>query len=299
MPSIRLIRRVDAPDGHGPGNGQYALQKLLRAAAIPGLAIGGELQAGEVPWVWSWEDAWVAVRAAVRGEPFWCGPNVLFSNSRSPCGLPEERLICEAATCQVLFTESAWYAHLIRSQLGPLSSAAIVTWPYPIDPLPEGPIEPAELDLLIYSKSGHSRGLLRRLAQGFPKSRILIYGRYRREELWDAARRARCCAYLSDDDRGPLALAEILLCGCPAVGVPRGAPWIRPGITGHLAASLAFPDLVDAIGYASQLSREAVRMDAMCRFDGRDTVAAIAAEVRSRDPSAPRLSASGPFRSPG
>jgi hypothetical protein len=286
MKPIRLIRRVDAPDGHGPGNGQYALQKLLRAAAPPWLAIGGDLEPGEVPWVWSWEDAWIAVRAAVRGEPFLCGPNVLFADSRDPCGRAEERYICEAASCRLLFTESAWYADLIRSQLGPHNTAAIVTWPYPIDPLPEGPLEP-EYDLLIYSKSGHRRQLLRELGQAFPRSRILVYGRYRREDLVEAARRSRCCAYLSDDDRGPLALAEVLLAGCPAVGLPRGAPWIDPGANGRYVDALTAPAIAAGIRASADLDRRQVRARALARFDGRATIAAIVAAIEALAPRRP------------
>jgi len=275
---VRLIRRVDAPDGHGPGNGQYALQKLLRGAAISGLEIGGELQSGEVPWVWSWEDAWIAVRAAVRGEPFLAGPNVLFADSRNPCGRVEERYICEAAACHVLFTESPWYADLIRSQLGPRNAAPVITWRYPIDPIPEGPLEP-EYDLLIYSKSGHRRRLLRDLGQAFPRSRIFIYGHYRRAYLVEAARRSRCCAYLSDDDRGPLALAEILLAGCPAVGLPRGAPWIDPAANGQYVEVLTATAIGAAVRATAALDRQAIRTQALARFDGRETIAAIGAAI--------------------
>jgi hypothetical protein len=50
--------------------------------------------------------------------------------------------------------------------------------------------------------------------------------------LFEAARRSRTCAYLADDDHGPLALQEILLAGCPVVGVRTGAPFIQDGVTG-------------------------------------------------------------------
>ena len=60
---------------------------------------------------------------------------------------------------------------------------------------------------------------------------MLNYGQYKREQLFEAARRSRACAYLADD-HGPLALQEILLAGCPVVGVRTGAPFIRDGVTG-------------------------------------------------------------------
>ena len=55
---------------------------------------------------------------------------------------------------------------------------------------------------------------------------------YRRVELFEAACRSRACAYLADDDHGPLALQEILLAGCPTVGVRTGASFVRHGETG-------------------------------------------------------------------
>jgi hypothetical protein len=50
--------------------------------------------------------------------------------------------------------------------------------------------------------------------------------------LFEAARRSRACAYLADDDHGPLALQEILLAGCPTVGVRTGASFEWTGETG-------------------------------------------------------------------
>ena len=44
--------------------------------------------------------------------------------------------------------------------------------------------------------------------------------------------RSRVCAYLADDDHGPLALQEILLAGCTTVGVRTGASFVRTGETG-------------------------------------------------------------------
>jgi hypothetical protein len=64
------------------------------------------------------------------------------------------------------------------------------------------------------------------------------YGKYRREQLFKSARRSRACAYLADDDHGPLALQEILLAGCPTVGVRTGAAFVRDGVTGVLVERL-------------------------------------------------------------
>jgi hypothetical protein len=50
--------------------------------------------------------------------------------------------------------------------------------------------------------------------------------------LFEAALRSRACAYQADDDHGPLALQEILLAGCPVVGVRTGGPFIQDRVTG-------------------------------------------------------------------
>lgn len=76
-------------------------------------------------------------------------------------------------------------------------------WPYPIDPWPGEPL-PDEYDLLIYAKNGNRPQLLEHLAEAFPRHIQIHYGHYRREQLFEAARRSRACAYLADDDHGPL-----------------------------------------------------------------------------------------------
>jgi hypothetical protein len=97
---------------------------------------------------------------------------------------------------------------------------------------------PDEYNLLIYAKNGHRPQLLEHLAEVFPRHVQIHYGRYRREELFEAARRSRACAYLADDDHGPLALQEILRAGCPTVSVRTGAAFVRDGITGVLVERL-------------------------------------------------------------
>jgi hypothetical protein len=52
---------------------------------------------------------------------------------------------------------------------------------------------------------------------------------HRWDDPFEAARRLRACADLADDDHGPLALQEILLAGCPTVGVRTGASNSLPG----------------------------------------------------------------------
>jgi hypothetical protein len=283
MSTIRLIREVRQPGGSGPWNGQYALQKALHRHAPDWLRIGGTLATGEIPWFWCWLDGDAAALCAQTGHPFVAGPNILFANSRRPCQVPAEREICAAASCRLLFTESAWYRDLIEAHRGPANRAPIVLWPYPINPQPGGPL-PADFDLLIYQKGDGRPGLIERLMQRFPKTRLIVYGQHKREELFEAARRSRCCAYLSEDDRGPLALAEILLAGCPAVGVPRGAPFIQPGRTGFFVERLLPQVCIEAAQQCRVLDRQAVAALAAVQFDAQGITATIRAALESNCP---------------
>ena len=266
MRRVRLIREVTRPGGSGPWNGQYALQKALRARQPQWLKIGGLLGDGEIPWFWCWEDRDAAAMCALAGRPFIVGPNVLFEHSRRPCRVPAEREICNATSCRLMFTESAWYRDLIEKHRGERNRAPIVLWPYPIDPKPGGPL-PAEHELLVYAKGAYRRGLVARLKRRFPRLRLLVYGQFARRELFEAARRSRCCLYLSHDDRGPLALAEILLAGCPAIGIPTGAPFIEHGHTGVLLERFRPQACIDAVASCRQFDRHTVAAAAAEQFD--------------------------------
>jgi hypothetical protein len=178
-----------------------------------------------------------------------------------------------------MFCHSHWYRDLIAKHRGPKNQSEIVMWPYPIDPWPGEPL-PDEYDLLIYAKNGHRPQLLEHLAETFPRHIQIHYGKYRREELFEAARRSRACAYLADDDHGPLALQEILLAGCPTVGVRTGASFLRDGVTGYsvdrlppgsqcVATSddeLALSTFLCALNRAQALDRSGVRDQARFEF---------------------------------
>ena len=97
----------------------------------------------------------------------------------------------------------------------------------------------------------------------------------------EAARRSRACAYLADDDHGPLALQEILLAGCPTVGVRTGASFVRSGETGVVVDRLppgrqcaesdddvrALAAFTDAIEQAQTIDRPSVQAIAAEQFD--------------------------------
>jgi hypothetical protein len=293
---VRLIREVIRPGRSGPWNGQYALQKALATRRPQWLKIGGLLHRDEIPWFWCWQDRDASATSARAGRPFIVGPNVLFEHSRRPCRLPAEREICNAASCRLMFTESAWYRDLIEKHRGEHNRAPIVLWPYPIDPRPGKPL-PADYDLLVYAKGNHRRGLVARLERRFRRVRLLIYGQFARGALFDAARRSRCCLYLSHDDRGPLALAEILLAGCPAIGVPTGAPFIRPGRTGILLDRFRPQMCIDAVRKCHHLDRHNVAAAANRQFDTTqivDTIVIALGNARTHAHYAKGASASSP-----
>ena len=219
---VELIGPVDAPGGSGPTNGMYALQKALRKRIDEGLdwltIKSLPVSRDAIPWFWNWADRRYAAWWDSQGLPFVQGPNMLFLNSATPRIDAEECALLDAANCRAMFCHTEWYRDLIAQHRGPANQSPIILWPYPIDPWPGEPL-PDEYDLLIYAKNGHRPMLLEHLAELFPRHIQIHYGQYHREQLFEAARRSRACAYLADDDHGPLALQEILLAGCPTVGV--------------------------------------------------------------------------------
>jgi len=280
---VELIGPVDAPGGNGPSNGMYALQKELRrriAEGLDWLSIKAlPASKGALPWFWHWDDRRYAMWWDAEGQPFIQGPNMLFTHSGSPRIDREECALLDAANCRAMFCHSDWYRDLIATHRGPANQSPIIRWPYPIDPWPGEPL-PDEYDLLIYAKNGHRPQLLEHLAELFPRHIQIHYGRYRREELFEAARRSRACAYLADDDHGPLALQEILLAGCPTVGVRTGAAFVRDGATGFLVERLPPGRLcvanqddeaclelyLDVINQAGTLARDDVRSRAAAEY---------------------------------
>ncbi|MCA9181286.1 MAG: glycosyltransferase, partial [Planctomycetales bacterium] len=286
---IELIGPVNAPGGDGPSNGMYALQKELRRRIAEGLdwLTIKPLPASRdaIPWFWNWHDRSYACWWNSQGLPFIQGPNMLFTNSRSPRIDAEECALLDAKHCVAMFCHSEWYRDLIAANRGPENQSPIYMWPYPIDPLP-GPPLPAEYDLLIYAKNGHRPGLLEHLAELYPRHIQIHYGQYRRDQLYEAARRSRACAYLADDDHGPLALAEILLAGCPVVGVRTGAPFIEHGVTGYFVERLppgalcvecrdhftALEAFVKAIKQAVTANRLSVQAKTSKKFETTDIV---------------------------
>ena len=87
--------------------------------------------------------------------------------------------------------------------------------------------------------------------------------------------------YLADDDHGTLALQEILLAGCPTVGVRTRVAFVRPGETGVVVDRLppgrqcaesdddvrALAGYMEAIEQAHSLDRHVVRVRAASEFD--------------------------------
>ena len=215
-------------------------------------------------------------------------------NSATPRIDAEECAILDAANCQAMFCHSPWYRDLIARNRGATNQSPILLWPYPIDPWPQEPL-PDQYDLLIYAKNGDHPQLLEHLASAFPRHIQIHYGRYRRDELFEAARRSRACAYLADDDHGPLALQEILLAGCPTVGVRTGAAFVEHGQTGVIVGRLppgfscvtceedaiALDAFLDAIELAQTLDRHTVRALAADQFNTTRIVDQLLESLRS------------------
>lgn len=289
---VELIGPVDAPGGNGPTNGMHALQKELRKRIDEGLdwlSIKSlPASKGAMPWFWHWDDRRYAMWWDAEDQPFAQGPNMLFTHSGSPRIDREECALLDAANCRAMFCHSEWYRDLIATHRGPANQSPIVLWPYPVDPWPGDPL-PDEYDLLIYAKNGHRPQLLEHLAELFPRHIQIHYGQYRREQLFEAARRSRACAYLADDDHGPLALQEILLAGCPTIGVRTGAPFVGHGVTGFIVERLppgrqcvasdddeaALDTYLEALGRAQTLDRRDVRDQAATEFATAKIVAAV------------------------
>ena len=280
---IELIGPVLEPGTNGPQNGMYALQKELRKRIDEGLDWLSikplPVSKGAIPWFWNWQDRRYAMWWDAEGLPFIQGPNMLFINSAIPRIDREECALLDSPNCLMMFCHSEWYRDLILANRGPNNKSEIVMWPYPIDPMPEGPL-PAEYDLLIYAKNGHRPGLLEHLAELYPNHIQFHYGQYRRNDLIEAARRSRACAYLADDDHGPLALQEILLAGSPTVGVRTGAPYIQHGATGirvnQLPGLSSIPDaqlaanlvaFIEAIEQSHSIDRHSTNIIASKQFD--------------------------------
>ena len=273
MHTIRLFREVNYPGDRGPSRGMYALQRALREANWPWLKIGSVLHPGEIPWVWLYRDAEMAVQLALWGWPFILGPNVLFKNSHLPGCDVNEMVLLDAASCRLQFTESEWYAALIQQHCN-RNEAPIILWSYPIDPQPDGPLA-AKYDLLIYLKNlGLGREAV--LAQEcWPNSNTVVYGKYNRDEMIRLARQSRAALYLSSDDRGPLAAAEIALAGCPLVGIERGCPWVATPGLGVRLVHFGAPELWEACEQAVMMNRDLVRATALEHFSTNKTVKII------------------------
>ena len=75
-------------------------------------------------------------------------------------------------------------------------------------------------------------------------------------------------------------MAEILLSGCPAVGLPNGAPFIQPGHTGVVVDRLTEDRLLPAIEYCLMLDRREVANLAGKQFSTGRTVDTILSALR-------------------
>jgi len=205
---------------------------------------------------------------ASQQKPFIMGPNVIFAESSRPRRDELEALILDATSCEAIFCHSLWYRDLIRAYLGPQNHAQLWCWPYPIRPLPGPPEARPELDVLIYVKSGpNAERLAVDVAAKFSNARIVRHGEYRRSEFFHLARRSRACLYLSNDESGGLATQELMLAGCPVVGIEQGAPLVEHGATGIRVDSWSRESFLHGLGQCLELDRNEVYEAATRTFD--------------------------------
>ena len=97
--------------------------------------------ADSIPWFWCWMETPDMRAHANTGRPFVGGPNMY-----------PERLL-GAPNCKLIFVHSPHHLNwLERGSKTQLKDKAVF-WPYPIDPLPAGPLA-ADYDVLIFKKKG-------------------------------------------------------------------------------------------------------------------------------------------------
>jgi len=247
--TVRLIYSPPAEGEirRGPAVGMAGLVHYLEKFGLPEwLSIAASACDTAIPWYWNAGQARAAARDATAGRPFIIGPNMLWVNRVRPNATRHERTIARAPTCRLIFCHTPEYADCIRRGLGQHNAAEICPVPYPVWPEPPDLGTLPFFPLLIYYKSGPYDDLVTALRDRWPRAVVLRYGTHSRNTLLTLARQSRAAVYLSADDHGPLALAEILLSGCPVIGHRSTAPWIEPDQTG-----LYIDDLADAAAVVS------------------------------------------------
>jgi len=254
-------------NNRGPAVGMFALQQALRKHGLPDwLSIGdGErLDYDVIPCYWLYTHGRDAVKCHEQGRPFIIGQNMLFEDSRNPKRYGHEWIICESPHCRLILTDGVGrYEKLIGENLGANSKAKVVAVPYPVRP--SYYVSPLISDVLIYAKSGYTEETIESICSEFQNCRVARYGQYTRKNLIHAASDAKCCLYLSDNDRMPIAAAEILLTGCPLIGTAYGCPVVKAiPMIGMCIPDLTIATCVYAINELLELrwSRERIRVQA-------------------------------------
>ena len=274
---FQLVGPVNEPTGDGPFNGMYALQKSLRQIGSDILEIAPPpIRKGCIPWFWFCGSRKMAARYAKANLPFIQGPNMVFDNSFSPRGGPYEPEILDSPACLLHITHPGWYLEHVRKHLGPDNPGNMLSIPYPIDPLPDEP-EEAEYDLLIYKKSNAYPELIASAQHKYPRNILVEYGHFLRLDLYEKARKSRCCLYVCNDESGGLAAQEIMLSGCPIIGIKRGSPLIIDGQTGlyldtevstDTFSTIPEDSLWESLEKVMSWNRSEVREAAIQEFDG-------------------------------
>lgn len=255
----------------GPWVGMAALQQSLRAQQPAWLEIEKKawatkprFAADSIPWLWCWYEQGFLREHAKTGHPFIIGPN-----------LYPDRAIGQG-DCRLSIVHCPHHQSWIERGSKVSLADRTLLCPYPIYPQPEGPLE-AEYDVLFYRKKAPAPGIVEALRARW-RVAYIEYGKHTRPQLFDLARRSRCCVYWSKHDTGSLVQAETLLAGCPTVGSRGGSPWLVPGDTGVVIENWSAEATAVAVEQALAIDRELVRNWALKQFSSER----IAALVSSR-----------------
>jgi hypothetical protein len=140
-----------------------------------------------------------------------------------------------------------------------------------------------DFDAMIFLKGGAiEQTIANEIRTRIPRSVIIQYGAYTRDQLFDAARRSKCCFYISREDHYPLAAVEITLTGCPIVSDERSCPVLRHGANGILAAVRERGESDPFVWAKDAAERMAVEYAGACKLD-RSMVRA--ATIAAHDPA--------------
>lgn len=246
---------------------------------------------GDVEW---YPVASNALFDAVRqGRLVAIGPNVTFGYSQTPGAYPTERELMGYQNYAAIFTMSRWYSELHRLTYAQKTGHVLLDYPIPDEWIAEPCMGSQCHDVMVYLKGGaDEHRIADAITKAFPQHVVIEYGKYKRADLFEAARTSCACFYLSREDHCPMAALEIGLMGCPIISDEKACPVLFHRLTGIVApvrerdtrspfawSTDAAARMIDQAGAAWQMDRELVRRCVIARHSGALTVSRILAAL--------------------